>query len=50
MKTLGHERTHVWQVRTDGYPDDDALARHMEDGAKATKAQWWDHYQMNQRP
>ena len=48
--TLGHERTHVWQVRTYGYPDDDALARRMEDGAKATEAQWWDCYQMNQRP
>ena len=44
------ERTHVWQVRTYGYPDDDALARSMEDGAKATEAQWWDYYQMNQRP
>jgi hypothetical protein len=48
--TLGHERTHVWQVRTYGYPDDDALARLMEDGAKVTEAQWWDCYQMNQRP
>ena len=50
VKTLGHERTHVWQVRTYGYPDDDALARRMEDGAKVTEAQWWDYYQMNQRP
>jgi hypothetical protein len=39
----------VWQVRTYGYPDD-ALARRMEDGAKVTEAQWWDYYQMNQRP
>jgi hypothetical protein len=50
VKTLGHERTHVWQVRTYGYPDEDAMARRMEDGAKATEAQWWDYYQMNQRP
>jgi hypothetical protein len=42
-------RTDVWQVKTYGYPEEDALARRMEDAAKATEAQWWDHYQMNQR-
>ena len=46
---IGHERTHVWQVKTYGYPEEDALARRMEDAAKATEAQWWDYYQMNQR-
>jgi hypothetical protein len=25
-------------------------AHRMEDGAKVTEAQWWDYYQMNQRP
>ena len=49
VKTLGHERTHVWQVKTYGYPEEDALARRMEDAAKATEAQWWDYYRMNQR-
>jgi hypothetical protein len=39
VKTLGHERIHIWQVKTDGYPDEDALARRLEDAAKATEAQ-----------
>jgi hypothetical protein len=52
VKTLGHERTHVWQVKTYGYLQDDKLARQMEKAAKATEAQWWDHYQdqMNRQP
>jgi hypothetical protein len=50
VKTLGHERTHVWQVRTYGYPQNDTLARQMEKAAEATEAQWWDYYQMNRQP
>jgi hypothetical protein len=49
VKTLGHERTHVWQIKTHGYPT--AAERQMyEDAAEATEAQWWDYYQMSQRP
>jgi hypothetical protein len=49
VKTLGHERTHVWQVKTHGYPT--AAERQVyEDAAKATEAQWWDYYRMSQRP
>jgi hypothetical protein len=49
VKTLGHERIHVWQVKTHGYPAR-AERKLYEDAAKATEAQWWDYYQMNQRP
>jgi hypothetical protein len=48
VKTLGHERIHVWQVKTHGYPAR-AERKLYEDAAKATEAQWWDYYQMNQR-
>jgi hypothetical protein len=50
VRTLGHERTHVWQVKTYAYPNDDEVAEFYEDAAKATEAQWWDYYQMNQGP
>ena len=46
VKTLGHERTHVWQVKTHGYPTD-AERQLYEDAAEATEAQWWDYYQMD---
>lgn len=49
VKTLGHERTHVWQVKTHGYPTA-AERRVYEDAAKATEAQWWDYYQMSRTP
>ena len=39
VKTLGHERTHVWQVKTHGYPTE-AERQVYEDAAKATEAQW----------
>jgi hypothetical protein len=49
VKTLGHERTHVWQVKTYGYPTK-AQREQFEASARATEAQWWDYYQMNRRP
>jgi hypothetical protein len=49
VKTLGHERTHVWQVKTHGYPTE-AERQVYEDAAKATEAQWWDYYQMSRTP
>jgi hypothetical protein len=49
VKTLGHERTHVWQVTTYGYPTK-AEREQFEASARATEAQWWDYYQMNRRP
>jgi hypothetical protein len=39
VKTLGHERTHVRQVKTHGYPTE-AERQVYEDAAKATEAQW----------
>jgi hypothetical protein len=49
VKTLGHERTHLWQVKTHGYPT--AAERQLyEDAAEATEGQWWDYDQMSQRP
>jgi hypothetical protein len=49
VRTLGHERTHVWQVKTYGYPTQ-AEAGRFEEAARATEAQWWDYYQMSTRP
>jgi hypothetical protein len=49
VKTLGHERTHVWQVKTYGYPTK-AERERFEAAARATEAQWREYYQMSKRP
>jgi hypothetical protein len=49
VKTLGHERTHVWQVKTYGYPTK-AERERFEPAARAMEAQWREYYQMSKRP
>jgi hypothetical protein len=44
VKTLGHERIHVYQARTFGPPGDSVDALNRERAAVATEETWWRSY------
>jgi hypothetical protein len=44
VKTLGHERTHIYQTKTFGVPDSDNLMDY-EKGAYGSEESWWQYYQ-----
>ncbi|NDI35098.1 hypothetical protein EPK97_10035 [Chengkuizengella sediminis] len=46
VKTLGHERTHIYQTKTFGAPNSDTLID-FEKGAYASEELWWKYYQIN---
>jgi len=48
VKTLGHERTHIYQTKTFGPPDVDTIMDY-ENGAYGSEESWWQYYQMNGR-
>lgn len=43
VKTLAHERTHIYQTRTLGKAMDDATLRAYENGARAAEKTWMDY-------
>ncbi|MCI8669790.1 MAG: hypothetical protein HFI34_09785 [Lachnospiraceae bacterium] len=48
VKTLGHERIHVYQVKTFGEPKTDNMARMFEKAAYGSENDWWKYFkQMN---
>ncbi|MCM3042805.1 peptidoglycan-binding protein [Paenibacillus motobuensis] len=44
IKTLAHERTHIFQVRTYGHAADDSMLRLFEDGAYGIEDTFWDYF------
>ena len=44
VKTLGHERIHVYQVRLFGPPTTDEMAKMFEAAAYESKEYWWNYY------
>jgi RHS repeat-associated protein len=47
VRTLGHERTHVFQVDTFGPVNDSAQLQMNEAGAQAAEEAYWQYYLMN---
>lgn len=43
VKTLGHERMHVYQTRTFGIPDSTMLGK-FENAAYGSEGMWWNYY------
>jgi hypothetical protein len=46
VKTLGHERTHVYQVGVFGKPTSTDMLREFERGASASEQGWWDYFNL----
>ncbi|ASJ57517.1 hypothetical protein BP422_11745 [Brevibacillus formosus] len=44
VKTLAHERTHIFQVRLYGQATDDKMLRLFEDGAYDIEDTFWDYF------
>ena len=44
VKTLGHERMHVYQTKTFGAATDSVVLKTFEDAAYASENMWWDYY------
>ncbi|MEK4509251.1 hypothetical protein [Paenibacillus sp. FSL K6-2524] len=44
IKTLAHERTHIFQVRIYGHAADDSMLRLFEDGAYGIEDTFWDYF------
>lgn len=44
IKTIGHERTHVYQVKTFGTANDAETLRLFENGAWGSEKDWWNYY------
>lgn len=46
VKTLGHERMHVYQFKTFGTPQTDAIGRMFENAAYGSEKDWWKYFQL----
>lgn len=44
VKTLGHERMHVYQVRVFGKPTSTNILGDFERGASMSEQNWWDYF------
>jgi hypothetical protein len=44
VKTLGHERTHIYQVKTFGSAVDTTTLIEFEKGAWGSESSWWDFF------
>ncbi|WP_279621684.1 hypothetical protein [Listeria monocytogenes] len=44
VKTLGHERMHIYQVKTFGPPLDFESSKLYEAGAWGSEKDWWNYY------
>lgn len=44
VKTLGHERTHIYQVKTFGPAVDTTTLIEFEKGAWGSESSWWDFF------
>jgi len=47
VKTIGHERMHVYQVKLFGRPTSSDILFQFEDGASISEDMWWEYYKMN---
>ena len=47
VKTIGHERIHVMQVKIYGAPTNNVMSRLFENGAEASENGWWQYYIRN---
>ncbi|MDR6226826.1 pre-toxin TG domain-containing protein [Desmospora profundinema] len=44
VKTIGHERMHIYQTKTFGKPKDKDMLIEFENGAYGSENMWWDYY------
>ena len=49
VKTLGHERIHIYQTKTLGKPMDPETLIEYEKGAYGSEDSWWQYYQRRER-
>ncbi|OCL26726.1 hypothetical protein U472_08290 [Orenia metallireducens] len=47
VKTLGHERMHIYQESIFGKPKDTTTLNKFEKAAYGSEEMWWDHYLNN---
>jgi len=47
VKTLGHERIHIYQINTFGVPQDVEMGRLFESVAWGSEKDWWNCFKMN---
>lgn len=45
VKTLGHERMHVYQTSIFGKPTSSDILQEFENGAYASESSWWQYFQ-----
>ncbi|MDQ3575699.1 MAG: hypothetical protein M3404_12425, partial [Actinomycetota bacterium] len=44
VRTLGHERMHVYQMRTFGPPGDSKVGNMYEAAARGSEDDWWSYF------
>ncbi len=49
VKTLGHERIHIYQTKVFGKPQDPETLLEYEKGAYGSESSWWEYYQRRER-
>ncbi|WGV59198.1 DUF4280 domain-containing protein [Brevibacillus brevis] len=49
VKTLGHERIHIYQTKTFGKPQDHEMLLEFEKGAYGSEDSWWEYYKRKRR-
>ncbi|NQF15106.1 DUF4280 domain-containing protein [Brevibacillus sp. HB1.3] len=49
VKTLGHERIHIYQTKTFGKPEDHEMLLEFEKGAYGSEDSWWEYYKRKRR-
>ncbi|MEI2282736.1 WXG100 family type VII secretion target [Paenibacillus polysaccharolyticus] len=49
VKTLGHERIHIYQTKIFGKPHDPETLLEYEKGAYGSESSWWEYYQWRRK-
>ncbi|MBG9793496.1 hypothetical protein ABD76_13620 [Paenibacillus dendritiformis] len=49
IKTLGHERIHIYQTKIFGKPQDHEMLLEFEKGAYGSEDSWWEYYRKKGR-